>query len=150
MEEVGKQTTNSPTIGSTLRKTTIMTQPTNYHLSSGGSRSTALLSPTHTAIETRDPMTRTEKNKAEAVSIRPGVQILSILQHLNYKPWFALAEFVDNSIQSYLANAERLRALHGDGFIHGVRNTRFCRTETNLGHRIFKLLTIFCFINCLG
>ena len=94
-----------------------MTQPTNYHLSSGGSPSTALLSPTHTAIETRDPMTRTEKNKAEVISIRPGVQMLGILQHLNYKSWYALAEFVDNSIQSYLANAERLRALHGDGFI---------------------------------
>ena len=93
-----------------------MTQPTNYHLSSGGSPSTALLSPTHTAIETRDPMTRTEKNKAEAVSIRPGVQILSILQHLNYKPWFALAEFVDNSIQSYLANRARIEAVEGSHF----------------------------------
>ncbi|WP_375757429.1 ATP-binding protein [Corallococcus exercitus] len=29
---------------------------------------------------------------------------------LNYKPWYALAEFVDNSIQSFLANRERLRS----------------------------------------
>ena len=35
------------------------------------------------------------------INIRPGVNILSVLRHINYKPWFALAEFVDNSIQSY-------------------------------------------------
>lgn len=47
------------------------------------------------------------------VSIRPGVSVLSVLQHLNYKPWFALAEFVDNAVQSYTENATRLHALHG-------------------------------------
>ncbi len=47
------------------------------------------------------------------VSIRPGVSVLSVLQHLNYKPWFALAEFVDNSLQSFLTHREPLRALHG-------------------------------------
>ncbi|MEX2375299.1 MAG: ATP-binding protein, partial [Dehalococcoidia bacterium] len=48
--------------------------------------------------------------------IRPGVSVLSILRHLNYKTWFALAEFVDNSLQSYLANRSRLEALHGPDF----------------------------------
>lgn len=38
------------------------------------------------------------------VSIRPEVNILSVLRHLNYRPWFALAEFVDNSLGSYLAS----------------------------------------------
>ena len=51
-----------------------------------------------------------------AVPIRPGVSVLSILRHLNYKTWFALAEFVDNAVQSYLANKERLEALHGLDF----------------------------------
>lgn len=51
-----------------------------------------------------------------AVPIRPGVSVLSILRHLNYKPWFALAEFVDNAVQSYLVNRERLEALHGPDF----------------------------------
>lgn len=37
-----------------------------------------------------------------SINIRPGVSILSVLKHLNYKPWYALAEFVDNSIQSYV------------------------------------------------
>lgn len=48
-----------------------------------------------------------------SVSIVPGVSILGVLSHLNYKPWYALAEFVDNSVQSYLAastpDAEELR-----------------------------------------
>jgi hypothetical protein len=38
------------------------------------------------------------------------------LRHLNYKTWFALAEFVDNAVQSYLANKERLEAVHGPDF----------------------------------
>jgi hypothetical protein len=47
------------------------------------------------------------------VNIRPEVNILSVLRHLNYRPWFALAEFVDNAIQSYLASREQLRAADG-------------------------------------
>ena len=50
------------------------------------------------------------------VNIRPGISVLSILRHLNYRPWFALAEFVDNAVQSYLANRARLEALHGSDF----------------------------------
>jgi hypothetical protein len=50
------------------------------------------------------------------VNIRPGVSVLSVLRHLNYKAWFALAEFVDNSVQSYLTNREALEALHGPDF----------------------------------
>nr|WP_099086257.1 ATP-binding protein [Agrobacterium tumefaciens] len=47
------------------------------------------------------------------VSIRPGSSVLSVFRHLNYKPWFALAEFVDNAVQSYLANVERLKRVEG-------------------------------------
>ena len=39
--------------------------------------------------------------------------MLSVLKHLNYKPWFALAEFVDNAIQSYFDNERQLRAAAG-------------------------------------
>ena len=51
------------------------------------------------------------------ISIRPGVSVLSVLRHLNYSPWFALAEFVDNSIQSYLVNRAELLRLHGAEFV---------------------------------
>ena len=51
-----------------------------------------------------------------SVNIRPRVTILSVLRHLNYKPWFALAEFVDNAIQSFIDNKAALRDLHGADF----------------------------------
>src|SRR5438067_2175245 len=53
-----------------------------------------------------------KRSSTESVSIRPGVRVLSVLRHLNYKPWYALAEFVDNALQSFLANRARLG---GDG-----------------------------------
>src|SRR5438874_4269501 len=49
----------------------------------------------------------------QRVNIRPEVSILSVLRHLNYRPWFAIAEFVDNAVQSFLVNRERLFAIHG-------------------------------------
>ena len=50
---------------------------------------------------------------AERIAIRPGVSVLSVFRYLNYQPWFALAEFVDNAVQSSRANAEALLAAHG-------------------------------------
>lgn len=38
------------------------------------------------------------------VPIRPKVGMYSAFARLNYKPWYALAEFVDNAVQSYLAS----------------------------------------------
>lgn len=55
-------------------------------------------------------------NSIDRVNIRPGVSILSVLPHLNYKPWYALAEFVDNALQSFLANRKALRAVEGTRF----------------------------------
>jgi len=49
------------------------------------------------------------------VSIRPGVSILTVFRHLNYKPWFALAEFVDNAVASYLKNKTAIQAVDGPG-----------------------------------
>ena len=50
----------------------------------------------------------------DRINIRPGVSVLSVLSHLNYRPWFALAEFVDNAIQSFLDHREALDRLDGD------------------------------------
>jgi len=50
------------------------------------------------------------------VDIRPGVSVLSVLRHLNYRAWFALAEFVDNSLQSYLERRRELEAIEGPQF----------------------------------
>ena len=47
------------------------------------------------------------------VNIRPDVGMLSVLPALNYRPWYALAEFVDNSLQSFAANRAALAAVEG-------------------------------------
>lgn len=44
------------------------------------------------------------------VNIRPGVSVLSVLRHLRYSYWHALAEFVDNALQSWVANRDRMQS----------------------------------------
>lgn len=66
-------------------------------------------------------LNRAEAQEVAVVGIRPNSSILSVLSHLNYKAWYAVAEFVDNSIQSYLSNREALRALHGDSYKLKIR-----------------------------
>ena len=55
-----------------------------------------------------------------SVNIRPGVNVLSVLPHLNYKAWFALAEFVDNSIQSSIDRRRALQVADGGEYVLGV------------------------------
>jgi hypothetical protein len=43
------------------------------------------------------------------VEIRPNVSMYTAFARLNYEPWYALAEFVDNAVQSYRANLDALR-----------------------------------------
>jgi Histidine kinase-, DNA gyrase B-, and HSP90-like ATPase len=54
------------------------------------------------------------KGSAKSVNIRPGVSILSVLRHLNYRPWFAVAEFIDNALQSFVTNRRALAAAEGE------------------------------------
>jgi hypothetical protein len=42
------------------------------------------------------------------VEIRPGVGVLALLSSMNYKPWYALSELVDNALASFLTNRKRL------------------------------------------
>ena len=50
------------------------------------------------------------------VDIRPGVSVLAVLRHLNYRPWYALSEFVDNAVQSFSEHRSVLQKIQGDGF----------------------------------
>lgn len=64
------------------------------------------------------PSSQAIKNQADfdavaSVDIRPEVTILSVLQHLNYRPWFALAEFVDNALDSFLRCRKALAKANG-------------------------------------
>jgi hypothetical protein len=53
---------------------------------------------------------------ASKIEIRPEVTMLSVLRHLNYKAWFAMAEFIDNSIQSFASNQARLQQIDGSDY----------------------------------
>jgi len=55
----------------------------------------------------------TQSSAITTVSIRPDVGVLSVLRHLNYRPWYAIAEFVDNSLESFLLHQERIQAIEG-------------------------------------
>lgn len=50
---------------------------------------------------------------SHVVDIRPEVAMYAAFARLNYRPWYALAEFVDNSLQSYVSNRDAICAAHG-------------------------------------
>ncbi len=58
----------------------------------------------------KSPKTAANKTASttDSLNIRPQVGMYAAFARLNYKPWFALAEFIDNSIQSFLTNQARL------------------------------------------
>ncbi len=45
-------------------------------------------------------------------TLKIGPQVLSTYKRLSYTPWYALAEFVDNSTQSYINNKEELDEIY--------------------------------------
>lgn len=51
-----------------------------------------------------------------SVNIRPGVGILALFPHMNYRAWYALGELVDNALDSYLSHRDELRAAEGPGY----------------------------------
>lgn len=52
----------------------------------------------------------------QSINIRPGVGILGLFPNMNYRAWYALGELVDNAIDSYLMNRDRLTKLEGADF----------------------------------
>ena len=50
----------------------------------------------------------------DSIDIRPEVSVLGVFRHLNYRPWFAAAEFVDNAIQSFQDHQQELAQDGGD------------------------------------
>jgi hypothetical protein len=53
---------------------------------------------------------------SDTIGISPGVGILAIFRYIKYKPWYAMAEYVDNAIDSYLKNRKALEATDADWF----------------------------------
>ncbi|MBQ7673310.1 MAG: ATP-binding protein [Alphaproteobacteria bacterium] len=42
------------------------------------------------------------------LDIQPAASILNVFSRLSYKPWYAIAEFVDNSTQSYMSHEREM------------------------------------------
>jgi hypothetical protein len=53
------------------------------------------------------------EKQVDEVDIKLSTNVLSVFRHLDTTAWNALGEFVDNSIDSYLKNKDRLVELHG-------------------------------------
>ena len=48
------------------------------------------------------------------IDIRPTIGLLALMKNIKYTEWEAMAEFIDNSVQSYRANKKKLRKLERD------------------------------------
>lgn len=79
-------------------------------------RSSVSASPRNASPPQQHPQpTERHGNAAQSIYIRPRVGMYSAFARLNYKPWFALAEFLDNAIQSYLHNRQELSGAGHEG-----------------------------------
>lgn len=47
---------------------------------------------------------------ARRINIRPTTSVYATYKNIRYDPWTAIAEFVDNSTQSYYDNSKKLNA----------------------------------------
>lgn len=57
----------------------------------------------------------------DKVSIKVQIGIYQQFRHLNNKVWYALAEYVDNAIQSFENNRERLNHIHNGDYKLSIR-----------------------------
>ncbi len=62
-------------------------------------------------IEPVDYTIFTKDGNTLELNIQPAASILNVFSRLSYKPWYAIAEFVDNSTQSYISH---MKELHDD------------------------------------
>ncbi|MFC7726158.1 ATP-binding protein [Nocardioides sp. GCM10028917] len=65
--------------------------------------------------------TRARASNDFVVDIRPDAAALRMFRSLSFTPWYALGEFVDNSISSYFQNVRRLEAKYGPDYVCDVR-----------------------------
>jgi hypothetical protein len=47
----------------------------------------------------------------KSIDIRPTIGLLALMKNIKYTEWEAMAEFIDNSVQSYNSNKTKLRKL---------------------------------------
>ncbi len=64
------------------------------------------------------------------LNIQPAASILNVFSRLSYKIWYAIAEFVDNSTQSYISNINKLSKC--DGFEKLIVKIKYDSNENSL------------------
>jgi hypothetical protein len=57
-----------------------------------------------------------ENNDEFSVDVRPDATALRIFKNMSFSEWFALGEFIDNSLTSALPNLSALRAVNGSDY----------------------------------
>nr|MBP3259203.1 ATP-binding protein [Bacilli bacterium] len=67
------------------------------------------------------------ENSSNLINIRPASSVYGTYRRLSYTPWFAIAEFIDNSTQSYYNHKEELLAT--DGFKKLIINIKYDSNE---------------------
>lgn len=60
-------------------------------------------------------------DKTVSIRHRPGTY--NVYRNLSNKPWYALAEFVDNALQSFEANKRRIKKIDGENLICKIEIT---------------------------
>ena len=58
--------------------------------------------------DSEDHIIKEDAENSFELNIQPAASILNVFSRLSYKPWYAIAEFVDNSTQSYISHQEEL------------------------------------------
>ena len=58
--------------------------------------------------DSEDNIKKNEEEDSFELNIQPAASILNVFSRLSYKPWYAIAEFVDNSTQSYISHQDEL------------------------------------------
>ena len=89
---------------------------TEIHVASNAARKNTLMEEekrTTPAARIPTDNVTTESGDVFELNIQPAASILNVFSRLSYKPWYAIAEFVDNSTQSYISHAEILDRVPG-------------------------------------
>lgn len=80
--------------------------------------------------DSEDNIINDEEENSLDLDIQPAASILHVFSRLNYKPWYAIAEFVDNSTQSYISHQEELD--NDESFEKLVVDVRYNSEENTL------------------
>ena len=62
-----------------------------------------------------------KKDEILEIDFSPEIESLSYFAHIPYTPMSAIAEFVDNSLQSYIYNEKRLHKNHSPSYIFLIK-----------------------------